>query len=255
MAKVFQFQFSVVEKGAKIAPNVKIGPFCYIGPDVEIAAGCVLDSNVTIVGRTTVGKNNRFFPMSVIGAAFDGEEDKGRCIIGEGNSIREHVVIYSGTTRKPTRIGQDNLIMIACQVGSGATIGDHDIIANCTHISDDAVIEDYVRTSAFSFVDKKMRVGAYAFTAGYVQVTRDVPPYSMVQGSPFRVRGVNTHNLKACGFGEQDIRALKKVFRELFNGKGFADAEVLAALSKNRKTPQVVKVLLKALKNQGTKKG
>jgi len=244
--------YSIVEKGAKIARNVRIGPFCYIGPNVSIGAGTVIESNVTIVGATEIGEQNRVFPMAVIGTTHEGDDVKGRCVIGNANSIREHVAVYAGAGRKPTKIGQNNLVMIASQVGSGATLGDHGIFANCTHIAPGAIIEDYVRTSAFTFVGRDVTVGAYTFVAGFVQVDHDAPPYAMLQGSPYRVRGVNSHNLKACGFGEADIRELKRVFRDLFNGEGNLDEEVLARLRKDRKANSYVKTLLKYFTNTNT---
>jgi UDP-N-acetylglucosamine acyltransferase len=241
--------YSIVEKGAKLARNVRVGPFCYIGPNVTIGAGTVIESNVTIVGNTTLGEQNRVFPMAVIGTTHDGDDVKGRCVIGNANSIREHVAVYAGTTKKPTKIGQNNLVMIASQVGAGTTIGDHGIFANCTHIAAGAVIEDYVRTSAFTFVAEGVTVGAYTFVAGFVQVDHDAPPYAMLQGFPYRIRGVNSHNLKACGFGEADIRELKRVFRDLFNSDGNLDDEVLARLRKDRKANPYVKMLLKYCTN------
>ncbi|MCD4825891.1 MAG: hypothetical protein K8S55_14965 [Phycisphaerae bacterium] len=245
---------SIVEKGAKIARDVRIGAYCYIGPKVQIGPECVIENNVTLVGNTTIGPKCHLHPMAVVGAVLDGDESKGTCVIGEANSLREHVTVYAGTQRKPTTIGQDNLIMIACQVGAGATIGNHGIFANCTHIADGAIIEDYVRTSAFGFIDKGMTVGAYSFTAGYVHVDHDVPPYAMVQGSPYRVRGVNSHNLKQCGFGEEDIRALKRAFRELYNSTGQLDDEALARLGKDRKANPCVKGLIKTLKKPAGRK-
>ena len=69
-------------------------------------------------------------------------------------------------------------------------------------------------------IEPGTRVGAYTFIAGYAGIDRDAPPFAMVQGFPFRVRGVNTQNLKRCGFGEETIAALKQAFRCLFNGDG-----------------------------------
>ena len=31
---------SVIDKKAKIGNNVKIGPFCYVGPNVELTTRC-----------------------------------------------------------------------------------------------------------------------------------------------------------------------------------------------------------------------
>jgi UDP-N-acetylglucosamine acyltransferase len=242
-------QTSIIEDGAQIAKDVTIGPYCYIGTGVKIGAGCIIENNVAIVGQTTLGKSCHVFPMAVIGTTFDGDDARGKCTIGNANSIREHVTVYAGTSRKPTRLGQNNLVMIASQIGPGAKIGDHNIFANSTHIADGATIEDYVRTSAFSTIDRGVTVGAYTFTAGYVHVDHDAPPYAMVQGSPFRVRGVNSHNLKQCGFDDDDIRRLKSVFRDLFNGSGQLNGEVLQTLRSERQKPAVIEALLEFVDN------
>lgn len=209
--------YAVVEKTARLAPDVQVGAFSYIGPEVEIGAGCVIESGVTITGQTVLGEGNHVFPLAVIGAASPEAAAPGRCVLGEANAIREHVTIYS-TAGRETLIGADNLIMIGSVVGAGARIANHGIFANCTHINADAIVEDYVRTSSFIMIDSGATVGAYTMAVGYTGIDRYAPPFSMVQGYPMRVRGVNTENLKRCGFGQDDIRAIKAAFRSLFNG-------------------------------------
>ncbi len=221
---------AIVEKGARLADDVRIGPFTFIGPEVRIGAGCVVENNVTITGRTTLGAKSRVFPLAVIGVTPAGETASGECVIGEANAIRELVTIYASSGH-PTRLGIDNLIMIGSTVGAGATIGDHGIFANCTHICEGAIIEDYVRTSAFPVIEQGVRVGAYTFINGYAAVDSDVPPFAIVEGSPIRVRGVNAENLRRCGFGDRDICVLKDAFRELYNGSGGrADPAAIARL-------------------------
>jgi UDP-N-acetylglucosamine acyltransferase len=239
---------SIVEDGAKLGDGVRIGPYCYIGPDVTIGRNCTIENNVTIVGHTKLGEDCHAFPLAVIGVSRDGDDSKSHCTLGNANHVREHTTVYGGTKRRPTTLGQDNLLMIASQVGPGATVGDHGIFANCTHIGPKAVIKDYVRCSAFSLIGEGTTVGAYTFTAGYALVDRDAPPFAMVQGSPYRVRGVNTHNLKACGFGEDDIRSLKTAFRELFNGQGQkCNPDVLARLAADKSANPYVKTLVQEL--------
>jgi len=240
---------TIVEASAEIADDVVIGPFCYIGPEVRIASGCVIDNNVTLVGRTTLGCRTRVFPMAVIGAAGGGSEAPGECVLGEANAIREHVTIYGGAGT-PTRIGNHNLLMIASQIGSGAVVGDHGIFDNCTKIGDGATIEDYVRMSGFATVAGGVRVGAYSFVAAYAGVLRNAPPYAMLQGFPVRVRGVNSRNLKACGFGDGDVHALKSAFRELFNGPGSeTNAKAMKRLAGNAKINPYVRKLVEAVQS------
>ena len=67
--------------------------------------------------------------------------------------------------------------------------------------------------------------------ASWTDVHCDAPPYAILQGSPHRVRGVNSHNLKRCGFDEGDIRAIKHAFRDLFDPAGSnVDPEALDKL-------------------------
>jgi len=245
---------AIVADGAKLADDVVVGPFACIGPDVRVGPGCVIGSSATLVGRTVLTRDTSIFSMAVVGTAPDGGSD-GVCRIGPETRIREHVTIYAGSDDAPTSIGPDNRSMNGCQIGAGATLCAHGIFANYTQIGPGARIEDYVRTSGFTFIEPNVTVGAYTFTAGYADVDRDAPPFAMVQGCPFRVRGVNTLNLKRCGFADEDIRALKSAFREIFsnnsnnaNGNGArADEAAIASLLAEEDLNPRVRQLIDAL--------
>jgi UDP-N-acetylglucosamine acyltransferase len=211
---------AIVDPSAELAEDVRVGPFSYVGPEVSLGPGCVVENNATLTGRTTLGRNNRVFPLAVIGADPGGAGRQGpasRCVIGDDNCFREHVTVVAGSD-PPTRIGDDNLIMIGSYVGPSAQVGRHGIFPNFTQIGSGAVIEDYVRTSGFSAVGDGVRIGEYTLVAGYASITRDAPPYAIIWDNPFLVRGVNSENLRRCGFADTDIRALKAAFRALFNG-------------------------------------
>src|SRR5579862_3884803 len=68
---------AIIDKDAEIAEDVEIGPFCVIGPHVKIESGCRLLNSVTILGRTTLGRDNVCFPNAVIGAAPQDKKFKG----------------------------------------------------------------------------------------------------------------------------------------------------------------------------------
>jgi len=243
---------AVVAKTAQLADDVIVGPFSYVGPDVRVGPGCVIHNNVTLVGKTSLGPGCVVFPMAVIGAPSPGQDDPGgECILGEANVVREHVTIYAGA-ESPTRIGNHNLIMIASEIDAGAVVGDQGIFDNCSKIGAGAIIGDYVRTSGFAIVGDRVRLGAYAFVAPFGGVLRDAPPFAMFQGFPVRVRGVNTRNLKACGFGDNDIQALRRAFRELFTGpESRPDPEVLSRLDATKDLNPHVRKLVEAVQAAG----
>ena len=247
-------RYAVVSPGAELADDVRVGPFCFIGPQVRVGAGCILENSVTIAGKTTLGADCHVFPMAAIGVADRRAAEPGEVVIGESNAIHEHATIYS-CPQKVTRIGQANLIMISCQVGSGSTLGDHIVLVNCTYVGAEAVIEDHVWTSAFIMIQPNVTVGAYTMIVGYSEIDRDVPPFAMVQGPPLRVRGVNTENLRRCGFGADDIHALKNAFRELFDGSGEqVNREALQKLLADRQANPQVRRLAEALHRSGPPK-
>src|SRR5688572_5290100 len=113
---------AAVDEKAEIADDVEVGPFCVIGPDVKISSGCKLLNNVTILGHTTIGPKNVFFPNAVIGAPPQDLKYKGadtRLEIGEGNTFREAVTVHVGTEKGGgiTRVGSRNLLMVNTHLG------------------------------------------------------------------------------------------------------------------------------------------
>ena len=182
-----------------------------------------------------------------------GRTDAGECVLGEANAVREHETICAGA-ETPTRIGNHNLIMIASQIGSGAVVGDHGIFDNYSRIGARAVVGDYVRTSGFAIVADGARLGSYCFLAAFGGVVNDAPPYAMLQGFPVRVRGVNSRNLKACGFGGDDIQALKSAFRELFNGpESQVNPDALRRLAAGKDLNPYVRKLVEAVRSAGAR--
>lgn len=83
---------AVIEDGAVIGKDVKIGPFCFISSQATIGDGTIIDQGAIIDGKTTIGKNNHIFSHAVIGSIpqdlkFNGEDVE--LIIGDNNKIRE----------------------------------------------------------------------------------------------------------------------------------------------------------------------
>ncbi len=104
-----------VDPTAKIGENVTIHPFAYIDADVEIGDNCEIMSYTSIIHGTIMGRNNKIYQGSIIGADpqdFRWKGEKTFCIIGDNNVIREHVIINRSIHEgKATRIGDDSFIM------------------------------------------------------------------------------------------------------------------------------------------------
>jgi len=109
---------ALIEEGASVAPDVKIGPFCVVGKNACLESGVILHSHVVVDGYTTIGERTEVFPFVSLGSKpqdlkYAGEISK--LIIGKNNVIREHVTMNPGTAGGGmiTRIGDNGLFMVS----------------------------------------------------------------------------------------------------------------------------------------------
>ena len=58
---------AIIAAGARLAPDVRVGPYCVIGPEVAVGEGTVIASHVVITGRTAIGRHNRIFQFASVG--------------------------------------------------------------------------------------------------------------------------------------------------------------------------------------------
>jgi UDP-N-acetylglucosamine acyltransferase len=175
---------------------------------------------VTVHGRTTIGKDNVFFPNSVIGAAPQDKKYKGsktRLEIGSRNIFREASTVHAGTETGGglTKLGDDGLYMVNAHVGHDAQIGNQVVFANNVMIAGHVICEDYVWLSGGAGIHHRVKLGRNCFVAGYARINHDVPPFCKVDIAG-RVRGLNKTGLERTGFHAEDIASLSESVRNLF---------------------------------------
>ena len=216
---------AVVETGAKIANDVMIGPFSFIGADVVLHSGVKIKSHVVVTGNTEIGQKTVVYPFAVIGEIpqdlkFNGEQTSLK--IGKNNQIRENVTINVGTAGGGgiTLIGNNCLFMTGSHVAHDANIGDNVIIANSGAVAGHCVIEDDVIIGGLSGIHQFVRVGRGAIIGAVTMVTNDVIPFGLVQGPRGSLDGINLVGLKRKGVERSDITALRAAFHTLAQGEG-----------------------------------
>lgn len=226
---------AIVHPSARIAPGVSIGPYCVIGPDVVIGSGTVLHNHVTVQALTTIGRDNQIYPYAGIGAdpqdrKFAGE--RATCEIGDRNIIREHVTIHRGTGNGGgvTRMGNDNLVMVAAHIAHDCWLADDICIANQVMLAGHVRVEEGANIGGGAGVHHFATVGAFAFVGGLARITKDVPPYMIVEGSPAEVRAINSIAMNRAGWDPEHVEAIKDAFKRLFRDNGAAMADKLLRL-------------------------
>ena len=228
---------AIIDPSATLADSVTIGPYCFVGPDVVIGEGSVLHNHVTVQSLTKIGRDNLFYPYSVIGADPQDRKFKGESTtlhIGDRNKIREHVTIHRGTGNGggDTRVGNGNLIMVAVHIAHDCILGDDICIANQVMLAGHVHIEDGANIGGGAGLHHFTTVGSCAFVGGLARITKDVPPYMIVEGNPAEVRAINSIAMTRRGFSAEHIDAIKDAYKRLYRDNGAPMADKLVELKR-----------------------
>ena len=69
---------AIVDKKAKLADDVEVGPYALIGPNVEIGRSVTIAGHAVVDGYTVIGEGTRIFTGAVIGSAPQDLKYKGK---------------------------------------------------------------------------------------------------------------------------------------------------------------------------------
>ena len=244
-------QTAIIDKKAKISMNVEIGPYCVVGPNVEIGENNIIQSHVSIFGNTKIGNGNKIYPFVSINEPqdlkYDGELTN--LIIGNNNKIREYVTINPGTIGGggQTVIGDNCLFMISSHVAHDCKVGNNVIIANNVPLGGHAIIEDNVVIGGNSAVQQFTRIGKMAMIGGMTGVLHDVIPYGLSTGNRNSLQGINLIGLRRAKFENKDILGLSEAYKEIFATKNLT--ENISKLNSSYQDNQLVKNVIDFITN------
>lgn len=227
---------AIVDPKAEIGNNVSIGPFSVIGPDVVIGDDTEIAAHVVIEGHTTIGRANKIFQFSSIGAAPQSTAYKGEptsVTIGDNNLLREFVTVNRGTPDHDgvTRIGDNNYLMAYVHIAHDCSLASNIIFANCASLAGHVQVGDYVIMGGFSLVHQFCRVGAHCITGIGSVCIQDVPPYMLVAGNKAITHGINIKGLRRRNFAKHDIAELKKAYKMIYRS-GLTTSSAIEQINK-----------------------
>lgn len=240
---------AIVSPQAELAADVEVGPWCVVGPEVVLGAGCRLHSHVVIEGPASFGVGNEFFPFAVVGGKTQDLKYAGeptRLEVGDHNVFRENCTVHRGTTPEiPTRIGAHNLFLAYSHVAHDCQLGNHIILSNNGTLGGHVLVEDYAIVSGLSAVHQFCRIGEHSITGGCSKIIQDIPPFMIVDGNPASTRGLNKVGLERRGFSSDDLRALRSAYKRLFLRKDLNLGHALNALRLDRASdnPHVARLI------------
>jgi UDP-2-acetamido-3-amino-2,3-dideoxy-glucuronate N-acetyltransferase len=162
MADYFVHESSYVDEGAEIGAGTKIWHFCHVMGKSKIGERCNIGQNVLVSPDVTIG-NNVKIQNNV--SLYTG-------VIVEDDAFLGPSMVFTNVFNPRSHINRKNEYMTTL-VKKGSSIG-----ANATIVCGTTL-------------------GRYCFVGAGSVVTKDVPDYALVYGSPARVRGW------MCQCGEQ----------------------------------------------------
>lgn len=214
---------AIVSPEAELGQDVEILPYTIIESGVQIGDRCQIGPHAFVRRWTTIGYDCHISTGAVLGEPpqdrkYQGEESYLK--LGNGNLIREYVTLHRASGEgNSTLVGDNNMIMAYSHAGHNVQIGSNIQIANGVQLAGHAVIEDYAVIGGMSGFHQFVTVGTMAMVGAMSRISRDVPPYSIVEGIPSEVHGLNVIGLERRGVSAESRAALRKAFRLLFRSE------------------------------------
>ncbi len=211
---------AIVEDGAVVAEDCRIGPYCFVSSNAKIGNSVRLHQGARVCGDTEIGDKTEIFSYAVVGSIpqdlkYSGEEVK--LIIGKNNTIREFALINPGTGSGggKTVIGDSNLFMGYTHVAHDCLIGNGNVFANAATLAGHVEIGDFAVVGGMTPIHQFVKIGDGAMIGGASAVAQDIPPFCLAEGNRATVKSLNLVGIRR-NMKKKDIEALKSVYKQIF---------------------------------------
>ncbi len=220
---------AIVHPDAQLASDVEVQPYTIVGSHVSIGEGTVIGPHCVIEGRTVIGKNNRIFSGAQIGILSQDLKHReglvGRTSIGDNNMIRETVTISASTMsseeddHRITTVGDSCLFMTCSHVAHDCHVGNEVFMANCVALAGHVDVEDKVIIGGLTGIHQECVLGTMSFIAGMARVTKDAPPFMILEGNPVKCCGPNSVGLRRNVLDEGARARVKQMYRIMYRSE------------------------------------
>jgi UDP-N-acetylglucosamine acyltransferase len=234
---------AVVESGAEIGEDVVIEAFAVVKGTVKLGKGVTIKSHAYIDGYTTIGDGTTVWPGASIGTKTQDLKFRGEktfVVIGKQCEIREFVTINSSCQENSVvKIGDECLIMAYCHVAHNCEVGNRVVMSNSAMLAGHVLVGDHAIIGGMTPVHQFSRIGAYAMVGGFSRVPRDIPPYTIGGGFPYKFGGINIIGLKRHKIGLDARVALSKAFKLTYRSGLHLDEAIARIQKELTPTPEI----------------
>src|SRR5271154_7044591 len=208
-----------VASGARIADDVEIGPYCIVGPQVELQRGVRLLAHVCVSGVTTIGEGTVVYPFSSLGTPPQSVHYRGgptRLIVGAACDLRESVTMNTGTEDGGgvTRVGDRCFIMVGCHVGNDVNLANNVVLGGHVAVGDHTFLGGHIA------IHQYVRIGEGVMMAGMSAARDDIIPFGFALGQTGALVGLNMVGLRRRGATLAEMHRVRNAYRSLFFVEG-----------------------------------
>ena len=237
-----------VAEGARLGAGVEIGPFCLIGPQVEIEQGVRLISHVTVTGATTIGAETVVYPFTSLGTPPQSVHYRGgttRLVIGSRCQLREGITMNTGTEDGGgvTRVGDRCFLMVGSHIGHDCHIANDVTFANNVVLGGHVSVGEYTFLGGHVAIHQYVRIGEGVMMAGMSAARDDIIPFGFALGQTGALVGLNTVGLRRRGATKPELHRLRRAYRSLFFGEGRIAERIETVAKEFADDPLVGKVI------------
>ena len=185
-------QFATIERGAVIEPDVKIYPYAFIGRNVTIGRGTIVQTGAHIE-NATIGADCVINAGAVVGkdgfgyTRQDGHNvfipHVGRVVLGNRVSVGANTCIDRGVMTDTT-VGDGTKIDNLCQIAHGVVIGAECFLASGVGLAGGTVVGDRALLGGHVGVANGIHIGNDAEVGAQSGVFRNIPDGDRQMGFP-----------------------------------------------------------------------
>lgn len=211
---------AIIDPTVELGPGVEVGPHAYIGPHCKVGEGTRIYANAVLQGYTTLGKNCQVSPGAVLGGFPQDVKFKewpSYVQIGDNVIIRECATVNRATGEgEATVVGDGCMLMAYAHVAHNCTLGKEVILANSVQLGGHVEVGDYAFLGGILAIHQFVKIGRLAIISGGSASRQDIPPFSMSDGRPAVVVGINKVGMKRRGYDLASRTRIKKAFQLLW---------------------------------------
>ncbi len=233
---------AIVGNHVTMGNDVTVGPFAIIEDNVIIGDGSVIGPRATIHSYVEIGKNNKIAGYADVGGEpqdvkYTGFESWLK--LGDGNIVREFVTLHrSARENEATIIGDNNFFMAYSHVAHDCIVGSNVAMVNYSGLSGHVEVGDNVLISGAALVHQFVKIGSYAMVGGATRLTQDVIPYTLVNGAPPALYGLNVVGLRRAGFDRETRSKMKSALNIIRRSSGREEMMEQLSSSEEIRCPQ-----------------